>query len=81
LECGSRNAEVGKHKQVTEDRRHRSEDRKQMADDGRKRTEYRRQRDFEFGIRNGEVTGKWKSECGLRPAGAIGACAPEGRWK
>jgi hypothetical protein len=36
---------------------------------------------FEFGIRNGEVTGKWKSECGLWPAVAIGAYAPEGRWK
>ena len=69
MECGSRNAEVGKHKQVTEDRRQRSEDRKQMADDGRKRTEGRGQRtdDRRQGCLNSEWGSDWKVEVGMRP--------------
>ena len=59
-------------RQRTEDGRQRVEDRGQRAEDGGQKTEDRGQMVEDGGI------GIRISECGLRPVGAIGACAPEG---
>jgi len=59
-------------KQKTEDRRRKTEGRGQRAEDGGQKTEDRGQMVEDGGI------GIRISECGLRPVGAIGACAPEG---
>ena len=58
--------------QMTEVRGQIAEDRKQRAEDRGRRTENRGQMVDDGGI------GIRISECGLRPVGAIGACAPEG---
>ena len=58
--------------QMTEVRGQIAEDRKQRTEDRGRRTENRGQMVDDGGI------GIRISECGLRPVGAIGACAPEG---
>jgi len=79
--------------QIAEDRKQRAEDRRrktegrgqktegrgQKIEDGRQRAEDRKQRTEGGGQKtDGRGIGIRISECGLRPAGAIGACAPEG---
>ena len=64
----------------TDDRNQRAdaEDRKQRAEDRGQRTEVKTE-DKDGGQKtDGRGIGIRISECGLRPVGAIGACAPEG---